>query len=459
MKKRPVNMDYVFEDELSSLESIQSRVDETADKNFDTIVVSSRISIETLKTLIAQAHSKNIRVMLVHEITNADMNYDINSLLGRLSFSSLSALFYAILSSNQNEALTVINEIYNQGNEPVQILSNLLEYYRNALILKAAAGVGNSVVQLNEEQIKTLSGCLDNIETHQLISLLDKCALYIKELKLTANPKLWLDVAILDMSNLVQNTKLEDLQRRLSLLETGETPKVMINSSPYNTPPSPVKKTDVMKQIRAEISKPEPAQVKETLKEEKVTPAASSEDDVLTSPVPMSKAPSSNGLKTQWAKFLENISSFPSRAILKQQALPVKLSAEEVVISIKNQSWLKQFGPEGAKYSFIVDAANSLFGNKVKKVIVRAPESGDDAIRKEQTSDSDEPPAPAPKTFEPASKAAEELKKEEIDEIVKEKRETEVKKPVPKAHKTEEQMFHSDEVNMIMDLFEGKIIE
>gem|GEM_PF-622014 len=84
MKKRPVNMDYVFEDELSSLESIQNRVAETASKNFDTIVVSSKLSVETLRTLIAEAHNKNIRVILTHEITNNELNSDVSSLLDKM---------------------------------------------------------------------------------------------------------------------------------------------------------------------------------------------------------------------------------------------------------------------------------------------------------------------------------------------------------------------------------------
>ena len=114
---------------------------------------------------------------------------DINNLLGRLSFNSLSNLFGAIVDSDQNKALDVLNEIYNQGNEPVQILSNMLEYFRNALILKSVGdNVSNSVVQLNAEQVKSLSAKLQNVEIHQLVSLIDKCASYIKELKLTANP-------------------------------------------------------------------------------------------------------------------------------------------------------------------------------------------------------------------------------------------------------------------------------
>ena len=380
---------------------------------------------------------------------------DINNLLGRLSFSALTDLFSAIAESNQNNALSVLNDIYNQGNEPAQILSNLLEYLRNALILKSVGDVDNTVVQLNKEQSATLKEKLNTIEAHQLVSLIDKCAEYIKELKLTSNPKLWLDVAILDMSNLTQNTKLEELQKRISALESGEAPKIMVNTSPYNTPPAPVKKPEIMKpEAPKPAPKPQPAQVSKST----VT-----EDEVLAEPVPMSKPANPNSLKALWAKLLENVSSFPSRAILKQQAIPVKITQDEVIITIKNSNWLKQFGPEGSKHSFIVDASNSLFGSAVKKIIVRAPESGDEAIRKEQTAgDEDDKPAPAPK---PVPQSKPEIKKEEIVEAVEAKEEIDSQDDDNNEHsqaikrKSSDSSFHSDNVNMVMELFEGKFID
>lgn len=392
---------------------------------------------------------------------------DINSLLGRLSFSTLTELFKAIITSNQNEALKVLNDIYNKGNEPVQILSNLLEYFRNALILKSVGNnVTNLVVQLNEEQTQTLSSALSDIEAHQLVSLIDKCANYIKELKLTANPKLWLDVAILDMSNLAQNTKLEDLQKRISLLESDEGAR-QINTSPYNTPPTPVKKAEVMKPMGAT---PQPQRVKEVQTPMPKTQAPASVEEVLTDSVPMSKSASPNSLKALWAKLLENISSFPSRAILKQQAIPVKLTSDEVIITIKNPSWLKQFGPEGSKHSFIVQATTAIFGKAVGKVIVRAPESGDEAIKKEQAAADDEKPAPAQNSTA-TRQAQQTTAKEEAREEEQEAKEVissmpkipqppqNLQQPVRRRALDGSDSFHSDGVNMVMDLFDGKFIE
>ena len=396
---------------------------------------------------------------------------DINRLLGRLSFDSLTTLFGMISTSNQNGALDILNSIYNQGNEPSQILSNFLEYLRNALILKSIGKNSvQGVVQLNEEQVKKLTSQIENLETHQILSLIDKCAMYIKELKQTPNPKLWLDVAILDMANLAENTKLEDLQKRISALESG-APVRPINVSAYNTPPSPVMKQEVIK----------PRVSMETPKSEHQAPkvATVSEEDVLNQPVPMSKPASTagNGLKALWVQFLENISSSPSRSILKQQAMPVKITKDEIIISVKSPNWLKQYGHEGSKHSLIVEAANSLFGGEVKKIIVRSPESGDDAIRAEQSSSDDDKPAPAPK--KPLIVEKPEVSNNEVKEILEENISThssvlnKVAQPVQtgipqkqppqpvQVHKIPngDSSYHSDNVNMVMDLFEGKFLE
>lgn len=397
---------------------------------------------------------------------------DINRLLGRLSFDSLTTLFGMISTSNQNGALDILNSIYNQGNEPSQILSNFLEYLRNALILKSIGKNSvQGVVQLNEEQVKKLTSQIENLETHQILSLIDKCAMYIKELKQTPNPKLWLDVAILDMANLAENTKLEDLQKRISVLESG-APVRPINVSAYNTPPSPVMKQEVIKpRVSMETPKSEPQAPKV---------ATVSEDEVLNQPVPMSKPASTagNGLKALWVQFLENISSSPSRSILKQQAMPVKITKDEIIISVKSPNWLKQYGHEGSKHSLIVEAANSLFGGEVKKIVVRSPESGDDAIRAEQSSSDDDKPAPAPK--KPLIVEKPEVSNNEVKEILEENISTQassvlnkVAQPVQtgipqkqppqpvQVHKIPngDSSYHSDNVNMVMDLFEGKFLE
>lgn len=373
---------------------------------------------------------------------------DINKLLGRLSFESLSNLFESISKSDSNSALEILNNIYNQGNEPSQILSNFLEYLRNALILKSTdiKSVSGSV-QLNEEQIKKLEGYLKNIEVHQIVSLIDKCSSYIKELKLTTNPKLWLDVSVLDMSNLVENTRLEDLQSRLQQLESGH-----LKPAPaYNTPPMPVNKMSVSE--KREDIKPAKPVVKET---DSDTPTS------VTLSEPVNKAASSD-LKAIWNRFLDNISSFASRAILKQHAIPVKFSPDEVIIAIKSDSWLSKFRDESDRLSLIESASKAVIGGN-PKIILRSPQAGDDKLR-DESADSLPKISPKKPLIPEKTESADEISQsvEQINESnqednidINEEKKTSKLNNIPKR---EDSAFHSDNVNMVLDLFEGKIIE
>ncbi len=385
---------------------------------------------------------------------------DINRLLGRLSFDVLDKLFAQIVSSNGNSALEVLNDIYNQGNDPVQILSNFLEYLRNALIAKSVEG-GNlqSSLQLNEGQIQVLSKSVEDIETHQLVSLVDKCAGYIKELKNTSNPKLWLDVAVLDMANLAQNTKLEDLQKRIAALESGSVQKP-VNVSAYNTPPSPVMKKVVQKPIElksesASMQEKVPTTSQE-IKNNNLEPEIKTTQRVQN----QTDTASSGGgadIRALWADFLERVPSFPSRVILQQQGLPVKITPEEIIIAIKNSNWLKSFGQDGERFEFLQKASESMFGN-VSKIIVREPQANDNKIQEQAPAVSVQPKKKVEtQTKEPTSLEEEEgqaeLEKEEKNSVTEEEI---FQKPVVN---NLDASYHSDNVNMAMDLFEGKIIE
>ena len=105
-----------------------------------------------------------------------------------------------------------------------------------------------------------------------------------------------------------------------------------------------------------------------------------------------------------------------------------------------------------------------MYPNGTKKIIVRAPESNDEAIRKEQSTGSDdEKPAPALKSVKSPEP---EIKKEEIIQVIEAKEDVDVEvenssdeSSSTPTKKSSALGYHSDNVNMIMDLFEGKFIE
>ena len=92
---------------------------------------------------------------------------DINALLGRISFDVLKELSSYIVSSNQARAIEILEKIYNSGNEPVQILQNLLDYFKNLLIVKnCKPDIAIELTQLKDLQIKDLEN-QEKLQTYQ----------------------------------------------------------------------------------------------------------------------------------------------------------------------------------------------------------------------------------------------------------------------------------------------------
>lgn len=376
---------------------------------------------------------------------------DINNLLGRLSFDTLHELSNAITTSKPQDAIETLEKIYNSGNEPVQILSNLLDYFKNLLIVKnCKPEIVFELTQLNEAQIKELQAQAKDLETHQLTFLIDKTADYIKEVKTTNNPRLWLEVGVIDLANLAENTTLTELQNRLSRLEGGLPAQT--STAAYKTPPAPVLNRQKIKDLMEDkavkhVEPPVSAQAppKPAATPSKAQTSASQED---FAPMPKAKSIPSDDISVMWGQLLENISSPPTRALLKQWANPVKITAEETVLSMKNEIFLNQI-QNGSKKQSIIDALDSIFGQANSNLTIRLPLPDDEQVKvspRQLTPPPSAPkPAPAPEP-EPVS-----------DEELEQAQEETVEPPAPKQERSFDS--HSDMVNMVMELFDGKIID
>lgn len=358
---------------------------------------------------------------------------DINNLLGRLSFDTLNSLADKIINSNPQEAVEDLEKIYNSGNEPVQILINLMDYLKNLLIAKTCRKeIVLELTQANESQMNALNKQSENIETHQIVSLIDKCANYIKEIKDTNNPRLWLEVGIIDLANLCENTSLYELQNRLARLEGGNVAPVA--KPVYRT--APVTKPEIKPVVKEEI-KPS---VIQKLQEPKVEKAELKED---FSPMPKAKHSDGTDISTLWGQLLEQVQSAPTRALLKQWANPVKIAPDETILTMKNEIFLNQV-QSGSKKQSVIDAVNNLFGQSDSNVVIRLPQPSDVEVKPVVAA------KPAPK---PVEKPVEVVDEQEIQEI-----KSEIKEETKTLSKTEAFM-HSDNVRNVMDIFDGKIIE
>lgn len=427
-----------------------------------------------------------------HAITTED----INMLLGRLSFDVLNRLSQCIIHSQPNDAIEIFNDIYNSGNEPTQILLNLLNYFKNMLIVKnCKSELVLELTQTTESQAKTLKEQADELETQQIVFLIDKIQHYIQELKMTTNQHLWLEVAMIDLANLAENSKLIELQNRISRLEGGEVHQEVVVHN-YKTPPAPVQKPS-MKPASAPSHTPVVSEVQHVAQEVKEEPKSQVYYQTAAQPkqmpqieepkvqeiaeTPQEAFPAVNtsgyehaDLVTMWHELLANITSTPTRELLKQLGKPIEITPENVVIAIKQEIFVKQWSEE-AKKKTIVDAVDKLFSQKGSNVVIRQPLPSDAQVNiasapKQSVAkpaskselvaqdSSNEEPLPQKKPEQEVSMTTKvDVEKPTSDPDMVELVEVEV--PDEKTESKIESETVSDQVRMVKDLFEGKIVE
>ena len=376
---------------------------------------------------------------------------DINNLLGRISFDVLNEMAQYIIDSDSINAVKILEKVYNSGNEPVQILSNLMYYFKNLLIVKNCDSKTTvELTNLNEAQIKELEKQKEVVETHQIVFLIEKIADYIKEIKATVNQQMWLEVALIDLSNLTNNTKLIDLQTRLQALESGavaQTPQrrvaTPVQSAPKTVVPQPIQPQSISKPVENSQPKPESKPVQNTVEEkaEEFTPMPKAK-----------KIDPSTDIRSLWGELLSHIKSPSTHALLKL-ANPVKIAPDEVVITFKQSIFVKQ-ASEGQKKIAIMEAADEMFGQKNTVVNIRTPLDSDIDLGKIVPAKPKPQPTVAPKTLaEPKSEIS-----EEEAETVKEVTENKVQEEEKKTEKQHSNTFESDQSKMIKELFDGKYI-
>lgn len=369
---------------------------------------------------------------------------DVNKLLGRLSFDTLNTLSNSIIQSNPQGAIELLEKIYNSGNEPSQILINLLGYFKNLLIVKTCTGdeILTDLTQLSASQIQSLKSQSENIESHQITFLIEKIIYYIKELKTTTNQHLWLEIAVIDLANLAQNTSLLELQDRISKLEN------MLAERNIKPTPQPY----IAKPVAAkEIEKPElEAKAENKIIEEKIEkqqPQIKQETSEELPPMPVSKHVQHelNDLSTLWVQLLQNISSTPTVSLLTQHAKPIQISEEKVIIGCK-ENFLKMLASDSKKIA--IEEAVKKFYNKIVPVVIKAATAEDFTAEKKNNI------IEKPAKISQAPKQIKEIPSEEYSD-----EEDFIEHELTQTVKKEEKFIPSDQVSMVVKLFDGKYID
>ena len=402
---------------------------------------------------------------------------DVNDMLGRLSFETLFDISNAITTSDTQTAITLLDGVYNKGNEPFQIITNLIQYYRNLLVVKNCTDrkIAAELTQLSEAHILKLREQAEKVEAEQILYIIERLSFYSKEIKETTNRYLWLELCIIELSSNVKYSSYSQLIERIERLESGITINAEPNKAqvyPSAPPPLPpafqTEKKQVIEQPKGSmpqsLPKAEPATVVAEAKEsiqiehsepQEVHPPVEQKTEE-SAPTVAQTTGNSTDLATAWQGILQNITSIPSRMFFYNLSRPVELSPDGITIAFMKDIFVKQ-AQDTNKNTPLKNAAMAYFGVSDINIHIKLADENDlaNAAPKPSIEKLERKPAAQPqKTYN--EKAEEEESIQLIKETLGTQNNTEKVNPEEKNHIPSNL---SDQSKMVMELFNGKYID
>ena len=359
---------------------------------------------------------------------------DIDELLGKISYEMLFDIGETISKSDANTAIALIDKIYNKGNEPIQVVTNLIQYFRDLLILKSCSdkGLVLSLTRINEANFDKIKTQTEKFEQEQVIALIDKLSYYATQIKETTDKYLWLELCLIDIVSNVSYYKISELTKRVDILED--------KLASGNIKPSATQVKQAAKPVNQEIPVQKPVEVKP---QEKTLPPKAEEKDNQEPSIETEAAQNhtANDINSEWKALVQYIESMPSKIFFQSLAKPVELSKDKIVITFAKDIFVKQ-AKDDIKQKPLKQAAMTYYN--VNDINIEIHLQGNVATASKSKTSSG--------TTNPVEKASKDTHKEEENEYL----EQFAKKTASVDYSYVDK---SDQERMVLQLFDGKTIE
>ncbi len=359
---------------------------------------------------------------------------DVNEILGKISYDTLYEITECIIASDCSKSISLIDNIYAKGNEPIQIVNNLIQYFRDLMIVKNCSDkeLLYSLTQINEVNYDKTKSQTEHFTVSEIIQIIDRLSYYSTQIKDTTNKYLWLELCIIDLTNYKNLPSAENLMKRIEVLEQQIESGNITVSSVNKTIPT----------VNIPASKP----VVQTPKQEFVKPLENKQQatpqPVVEKQEPVQKVdPANADMQSLWVSILQSIDNTSHKAFYTGLARPVEISEQKIVIAFKKEMFVKQ-ASEGGKKQALVDAV-SRYLNIANPNIEIILSDGIDLTKKVA-------PLPTPAQKRVEEQTIQKQEEEEYHAFVQSKKEEApaVTKPIDS----------SSQAAMVKELFDGKYI-
>ena len=242
----------------------------------------------------------------------------IEDLLGKVNFDVLLKLLKNINDGNIELSLYNVDEIYTKGNEPRNLAENFIEFLRNVVLVLNSQD-NNSITKfttLINEDIEKIRN--SNFNKDKILKILNTTIEYYKEIKISTNPYLWMELSVIAACK----TELKEKLNKLT--------KISFDNSISKPKPQIILESSINK-IEIEEKKQEINEIKE---EEK--PTENNEKETQTEN-------SNKYNETEiWTNIINAVPSLPAKAFYSGVAKLVKIENKKITLGFLNENLITQ---------------------------------------------------------------------------------------------------------------------
>jgi len=158
---------------------------------------------------------------------------DTNNILGLIEQDRLYQFAQHIIDKDTSSAIKFISKIMDEGTDPNQFLLSLVEYFRNAMLIKEGKGL-TPLLELTKDEVERISIQVKTLSREDILYILYSMMNASNNMRKSAIPKVSLELLAVKLSTKESIVSLGEIMSRLTSLEKSKTTVAEITPAPAN---------------------------------------------------------------------------------------------------------------------------------------------------------------------------------------------------------------------------------
>lgn len=274
--------------------------------------------------------------------TEDKIDYEtVINLLGTVNYQTIMEVASSLIEKNIEKTMVLVDNILDQGKELTFFLDELIIYFRNLLIIKTT-NITENLTKVSDDAVKEFKLVSEKISVDEIVYYIEGLSSTQVECKRALNPKILLETKLIKMMHTSNAFNVDELIKRIEILENNIKNGVSIYSSDENTV---VKQKTVKPSSTGNVASSQmQEQIHKKVEDNKANKKVESKNIV---PANMDDNSMRSAIVNGWMEILKRIRT--------ENAGLQAIIRECNIIEVKNKKAVFEFDP---KFTFHINAAN-----------------------------------------------------------------------------------------------------